>query len=141
MTTRTQGRRARGPRSKPARRNTIEVPEFVAPYLATLRRIPNEIVLSVGSRDMDMGDPMTCLCGWALREGLANMAKLADAERVSHYIPSVWPSSYPSNGVPDKCARLFAGDWLEWNAVFMGVTDERAPLIETAFAIRVAECA
>ena len=99
------------------------------PYLTTLRRVPADIILSVATRDINLDDGNTCVCGWVIREAFARRDNV-DAEDTGK---KLW-------WVSVKCPDEFGGEYDEWDAIYMGVTDKRAPLIERAFVERVLEC-
>ena len=99
------------------------------PYLKTLRRIPDDIVLAIASREIDVNNRDTCICGWALRENIARSLDKA-ADDVEN--PS-WSTSV-------ACADAFGGYVDEWSDVFLGVMDTpTVSLIEAAFVERVLE--
>src|SRR5689334_23242053 len=87
-----------------------------------LKRIPDDVVLSVSTRDLNLGDPDTCLCGWAVREAL--VATTGVDPKKFGTLDTDW--QYPDH----LCAKLFGGSLDDWNAVFEGVQDARLPVIE-----------
>lgn len=94
-------------------------------YLTTLRRIPKEVRLSMATREYDMNDPATCVCGWAIRDELL---RAVGSENESHGF------------VQNECAERFGGEVESWDAIFDGVCyPERLPLIEEAFTLAVME--
>lgn len=98
-------------------------------YLKTLRRIPDDAILDMATREFDMGDPETCICGWAFAEALA-IAAGAPAEDVKS-------CDWVTNAM---CCNVFGGTQQEWLDIFGGVTSETTmPLIELAFVHRVEE--
>ena len=97
-----------------------------AGYLTTLRRLPREVVLEIAGREIDPGDPETCICGWALRLGLSQ-ERGVDAD----YLLTPWTDLY-------ELVRLYGGDWGDWYAVYHGILDDRV-LVEQAFMRRVLE--
>lgn len=102
--------------------------------LETLRRLPDRIVLAVMGRDLDLADGERCLCGWALREKIAELKNVGAS--------TVRTTDAPDGGwhVPIACANQFGGDELEWEAVFVGATNhEELPVIEAAWVQRVDE--
>ena len=106
-------------------------------YLDTLERIPDDVLLSALTRDMELGHPSTCLCGWVLREQMAKVAGVdaadVNADKWDYYLSGDrWT-------VPAKCAAKFGGTYEEWAEIFHGVCDYRAPTIERALALRVLE--
>lgn len=114
-------------------------------YLKTLRRVPDEIILSVATRNLKLAEGASCLCGWAVREAIA---RIRQTDPVHVFFES-------GNG--DRCATLFGGTEDEWQAIYHGVADDpqcydwttgryvpnegcRLPEIERAFVERVLEC-
>lgn len=105
-------------------------------YLKTLRRIPDDVVLAVATRDLDLENPQRCLCGWVIREQLAAMNGVA-AEKKKAGIPS---SEWGDFDVVEHAVELFGGTYKAWDDIFIGVVrDWHAPLIEEAFTLRVME--
>ena len=94
-------------------------------YLTTLRRIPVEVRQSMATREFDMGDPTTCVCGWAIQDSLTHAVGRAVIYR----------------DVKQMCVEQFGGSYDEWDAIFGGVcyTHVHLPNIETAFTIAVSE--
>jgi hypothetical protein len=116
-------------------------------YLTTLRRIPDEIILEMATREFVMGSAPSCLCGWALLEDLAALQAKPLDELVDNRAgddPSFTNHDlfYNSSnaGAMQRMIDAFGGTKREWDAVFLGVC--RAPelrLIELAFTLRVEE--
>lgn len=123
------------------------------PYLKTLRRIPDEIILDMGTREFEMGSSSACVCGWALRAALAPILSLAP-----HRIAPEWDGSAYSScqvddprlemyGVVERCVNFWGGTHDEWYALFTGVIPPynglplrgRLPEIERAFVERLNE--
>ena len=102
------------------------------PYLKTLRRIPAPIIRAMATREIVPASPRACLCGWAIREALA----FANGRTADEYTPDDFGSSLSAS------IRKFGGTSREWEALFYGICDDDGHFIdvETAFAIRVAEC-
>jgi hypothetical protein len=100
-------------------------------YLDTLERIPDDIVLSALTRDLDLFNGQTCLCGWVLREKLSQVTgKDAETIEVDTF----------ERSVPEECAKEFGGTYEEWDSIYQGVTfSNRAPVIERALMLRVLE--
>ena|SRR6185503_3398691 len=94
-------------------------------YLTTLRRIPDDVILSMATREFQMYDPPSCICGWAMREDLL----------------AATGSQGGGHSGPVRCAARFGGTEQEWGAIFGGVTDTYGvlPRIEMAFVRRVDE--
>lgn len=102
-------------------------------YLTTLRRIPDEIILSIATQDLEPDYGSRCICGWAIREVLA-IAAGVDAEEVT----------LDSSDIPvvDRCLAAFGGLSHEWGNLFWDIAASKtAPLVEEAFAQRVLEAA
>lgn len=119
-------------------------------YLKTLRRIPDNIVLSLATRNFEMTNPASCLTGWALREAVGALrGQPAEDVPGNQYL---WEScSEQFGGTDDEWRRIFdgvccAGDSEKKNSAGYcmgcggGDTHGHLPLIEEAFARRVAEC-
>lgn len=99
---------------------------------ALFKRMPDDVVLATATRTLNLQDDTTCLCGWAVREDIASTLG-RDARRIDPYrhMDSL-------SGIPDECAKRFGGEYVEWSAVFSGVTDSgKLPTIETAWVERV----
>jgi hypothetical protein len=100
--------------------------ENVAKVLRTLRRIPDDVILTMATRQFFMGDPDECVVGWAIRDmGLPQ-------------------KSYDEH----EAVTAFGGTYDEWRDVYIGVCyfmprgwDRRPcfPEIELAFVQRVDE--
>lgn len=102
-----------------------------ARYLKTLRRIPDDIVLSMATREIVPQDSEMCICGWALREALAP----------SHDIDAVDVDVF-FHVKTKSCARRFGGDLEEWEDLFWNISNPGdMPLVESAFVTRVMEAA
>lgn len=111
----------------------------VRAYLSTLLLLPADIVLDIATRDLDLENRETCLCGWALRDAIAKRRGItperANVDRAAHN-----PSPYDPDtvsGVVTGMEREFGGTFNEWDAIFRGVTDYRMPIIEEAFLLRL----
>lgn len=105
------------------------------PYLKTLRRIPDDIILSMATRNFDMLVPNVCLCGWAWREALDHASKekraaLTVGDDTAMRFDSVW--CYTDNG----CRKAFGGTSAEWSSIY---GDADMPVVETAFTVRLEE--
>lgn len=100
------------------------------PYLKTLRRIPAPIIQAMATREIRFNDPAACVCGWAIRESLA----FANGQTADENADECdWDSD-------EQLLRTFGGTFDEWHDIYYGVTDDRRPAIEEAFARRVMEC-
>jgi hypothetical protein len=115
-----------------------------APYLRTLRRIPAETLLHMGARLLDVTHGATCVAGWALRAELLRVGlpdRTADFRDSRYNEPAETFDDPRHVAIIGACNTLFGGKYEDWQALYSGVVDERAPAIETAFAIAVAEAA
>jgi hypothetical protein len=119
-------------------------------YLKTLKRIPDDVVLSVASRNLKLDDGNYCLVGTAVKEMLISMVGTA---------PKKFDTEVDSINVPELASLLFGGTKSEWEDVFTGVIDThplgiwekgydpkhpdmtRSQYIELAFLKRVAQAA
>jgi hypothetical protein len=119
-------------------------PEAI-PYLRTLRRIPEDIRLSMMTRGMFMHSWNSCLCGWAIREAIFSRVGDAPQERsITVEAEDEWydmGASEIAHPVVAETKRLFGGRSNEWTAIFCGVVDKDAALIEEAFTIATQEAA
>lgn len=98
-------------------------------YLATLTRLPDDIVLAVMGRDLDLGYPYECVCGWAVRESIARELGIAASDVASGIqLPNL---------IVVECANRFGGSVDEWDRIFIGVCNDQMPLIEEAMARRL----
>jgi hypothetical protein len=98
-------------------------------HLRTLRRLPKDIVLEIAGREILPSKPSQCLCGWALRIGLAKQLD-ADPSEMQPFVDF------------DKLVALYGGTEQQWHELFweIGNTDEEiAVAVEQAFMQRVME--
>lgn len=123
----------------------IEDTAAVNRFLTTLRRIPDEIVLSVASREMEMSKYARCLCGATVREYLVAFNGCADWNEAD--------TKLFGTDSDKESAKLFGGTHDEWRDVYIGVLGQECPtmpaedearkgklsLIEEAFTLRVME--
>jgi hypothetical protein len=110
-----------------------EARQKVAQYLKTLRRVPDDIVLSTATRHLDLGMSNSCLCGTFIRESLSQMRQTAFERTKSNHDGNV------SIDTTAMCEVLFGGEEADWELIFEGVVYDDAPLIEEAFVTRVLE--
>lgn len=104
----------------------------VAKYLNTLRRIPDDIVLSMASRDVNPNNGNTCICGWAIRESVAR-ALNCDAEATS---------VLDILAIDRNLANAFGGTKDEWASLYFDAGMYGYPAaVEEAFTRRVMEAA
>lgn len=109
--------------------------------LETLRRVPDRIIMATMGRDLDLNQPSTCLCGWFIREKLAEMQNVGASEV---------RSDGGLRGTPRRAAQLFGGSVEEWGGVYWGVVGMHheddfwrdakiTAIVEAAFVRRVDE--
>ena len=102
-------------------------------YLQTLRRVPDDIILSVATRDVELDSFSDCVCGWVYREMRARAAN-TDAE-----VESVGSGLFSTpTRITEGLAAKFGGVEEEWADIFWGV-EWHASEIELAFTDRVLE--
>lgn len=98
----------------------------VAQYRRTLDRIPDDIVLSMASREIEPNEGPSCICGWAVRESIARVCGIDASEAPT-----------PSR-IIYECWNRFGGTEPEWASVYWHIIgDTTAALVEEAFADRV----
>lgn len=122
--------------------------------LATLRRVPDRIILATMGRKLVLTEGDYCLCGWFVREQLAEMqnvgastVKLCEGDLWRHDLPELESAELAWSGATRRSsaiasAKLFGGTEAEWESIYMGVSEKREwryPLIEAAFVTRVDE--
>jgi hypothetical protein len=100
-----------------------------AEFLTTLRRIPDDVILSMATRGIDLPDAWTCVCGWAAREVVARQRNV-DAEDVDGiFVTRVLAQEL--GGSEDK----------EWRPINIAwCYSDQPDALEEAFVDRVAEC-
>lgn len=102
-----------------------------AQYLETLRRIPDDIVLSMAARPIEPWRFDQCICGWAAREAKARTLNV-DATETEAYLAD------------RDCTAAFGGEPREWADIFGGIVTTAGRLdemVEEAFTLRVMEAA
>jgi hypothetical protein len=101
-------------------------------YLATLRRIPDDVILSMATRPINLNSAAECVCGWAAREIVARQQNI-DAEDAAPFDPT---------GVLADTLGDDAADWWgEWSRINgAGPGEESGDELEEAFVERVLEC-
>jgi hypothetical protein len=103
----------------------------VKEYLSTLRKLPDDIVLDLATRELELNNPQRCVCGWAVR---ASLGKLQDRDPARVNMEDVDEAEWlnQSYGFGD----------VTWHEIFDGVVEAlEAPVIEEALRIRVIEAA
>lgn len=104
--------------------------------LNTLRRIPDRIILAVAARDLQLAENASCLCGWVIREHLAEIKNIG-ASRVRMPIDPFWKTTQPANVA---CAEAFGGAKDSWDKIYFGVCNSvDLPIIESAYVQRLDE--
>lgn len=107
-----------------------------------LRRVPDNIILAVASRDLQLQRSDMCLCGWVVREALGQLLKM-DPDKVDISGRLELPNGRELYSNPeDVCQEMFGGSADVWEEIYLGVTNEEYPAyadIERAFTNRVLE--
>lgn len=104
-------------------------------FLKTLRLVPDDVILSLGTRDIDLGSPSHCVIGWIARElrGREQEAPAEDTSAVNGY-------GYPESML-DTVHRRLRGDRNEWQMINGAFGDyAAADALEDAFIDRLEEC-
>lgn len=109
--------------------------------LATLRRIPDRIILAVAARDLEMTKNDSCLCGWVIREHLAEISNVgASTVRIEPPEDADESDWYNTEDSFKKCRAAFGGTLSEWDDVYFGVLhSNELPIIESAYVRRLDE--
>jgi hypothetical protein len=103
---------------------------------ALFAHLSDEIVLDISARDFEADTPEQCLCGWALRESLAQAAGIdADDVELRH------DDGFISSDITVQLADRFGGTRDDWSAVYWGITSSGMPVIEAAWTERVMQAA
>jgi hypothetical protein len=104
----------------------------VEAFLDTLRLVPDDIILSMATRDFNMESPLKCLCGWAVQEMILQLAfNNCDRKNLRHL---------QSESVLAAVRRIYGGTIWEWQGIFLGVMNfVNIELIELAFVLRLDE--
>ena len=112
-----------------ATKKRYEVRPEVASRLATLRRVPDDVILSAATREFDMWAGDTCVCGWVVREALGRLNGTDAAQQdvfFSHHVAQ----------------QQFGGTREEWGRIYGSVTyPSGLAAVEEAFTLRVMEAA
>lgn len=109
----------------------------IAQYLKTLRRLPDDVVLDLATRELELFSPSRCVCGWAVRLGLAQAAGVPAKDELDTF---EYHGMLPVCGTVASMVELYGGTIDEWADIFSGVTEEREmPVIELALVKRVLE--
>lgn len=106
--------------------------------LKTLRRVPDRIILATMGRELEFSNPTQCLCGWFIREKIAEMTNCgASTVTEDDCAPR---SDFSVLWSQFACAEQFGGEQHEWTEIFVGVCHgENLRIIESAFVRRVDE--
>lgn len=111
----------------------------VNPYLQTLRRVPDDVILAVATRDIELGQGQSCLVGWVVREHLAAILQ-QPADDINAYGDG---DDEDEDWTPwERAAKLFGGTLREWCNLYTDVEaweDEARAATEIAFVDRVLE--
>jgi hypothetical protein len=90
------------------------IEELAKGFLATLNRVPDDIVLETATRDLELTVDVTCLCGWFARQQIGRMLGV-DGDEI------VGSSDLLDHDPRGFCARKFGGTDREWRELFLGV--------------------
>lgn len=127
----------------------MKVSQAVKGYLATLRRVPDEVILATANRGMDLGDTTSCLAGWVVRE---QIGRICNVDPDTLVVRDRWGltftfdarkamgskyGEYVNSAV--GATKLFGGTEEEWAELHNGVVSEEMPDIELAYSIRIEE--
>lgn len=121
------------------RRKPLAAP--VNAYHATLRRVPDEIMLAVAAQDFNGNDGARCLCGWVVRE---YAGRLREIDPVQAGVRDV--DGRPAWESDEVAASVFGGTDAEWGEIYNAAGDEAVDAtnfgeLELAFTLRVMEAA
>jgi hypothetical protein len=98
-------------------------------YLNTLRRVPDDIVLAVATRNVEPLFSDRCLCGWFVREQVEQMTGSSADEM-----------DLPYSATIPRCIESFGGTEAEWYRLFRDIYPEpTGASVERAFVERVLE--
>jgi hypothetical protein len=97
-------------------------------FLTTFRRIPDDVMLSIASREFDMNNGTTCICGWALREAIGEATGVSAEDVALSFFD-----------VPYSLCKNYGGTFEEWTDLYTGVTNYNINSIELAFVLRLDE--
>lgn len=103
-----------------------------ASYLATLRRIPDDIILAIAAQDFEENRARQCVCGWAFRESLARELN-RDADT-----PLSTTEAWLAIDSEVRCHERFGGRARQWSRLFIGASED-TPNVEAAFVDRLDE--
>lgn len=96
-------------------------------FLDLLRVIPDDVVLSLGTRNIKLDDPQDCFCGWTAKE-LRVLEQDVDAEELA----------LDGQSILEKLTDKLGETWQDWqyiNSAF--TTDVLSQALELAFVDRV----
>jgi hypothetical protein len=101
----------------------------VRTYLNTLRRLPDDVILSTATRDIDVNVTFRCVCGWTAREIQAREQNCDAGEAFN-------------GSLVKTLMRTAGGRFAEWQRVNHAFCDQQtAVALEEAFTRRVMEAA
>lgn len=93
--------------------------------------VPDEVVLAVASRDLELFNATTCLVGWTVREHLAALAGQSPVE-----------GDIQDLDILDEIVSALGGEFEDWRAVFIRVQfADDVQVIEAAWTNRVLQAA
>ena len=100
--------------------------------------LPDEVILNMATREFDMENSCTCVCGWAFRAGIDRLADSGFGPLAKH-LDEKYMSGAFSNGTQQGCSLLYnqASD-TDWNTVYYAVTmEDELPVVELEFVKRL----
>lgn len=108
-------------------------------YKRLLDRVPDDIILSVGSREIMLESDASCLVGWVVREGIA---RIVNVDPTDVHLRTEQVAEAVDCSVDDPtfavCTRMYGGNVDHWRELYFGVTyREELPDIERAFVNRI----
>lgn len=100
-------------------------------YHATLRRVPDDIILAVATRPIELRESQECVCGWMARETHARRMNVDAAERATRLsVTSALADTYGGSEFDEWCPI----NWAYGSQI-------KAENLERAFVERVMEAA
>jgi hypothetical protein len=100
--------------------------------LATLRRIPDAIILDMATRRIDLFFSRSCICGWAM-QATFNAPTDYDAWYLTHALSVRSRDEYFL-----RLVETYGGTPKQWYTLYRGIMDKTA-IVEAAFMDRVLE--
>lgn len=130
-------------------------------YLNLFELIPDDIMLTLATRELQLDNANACVCGWAVRDAIACVtgeeaaridlvnfdsvpvalhraaAKLA-GESITRSRHGHQDGPLPLHLVPELCSLIFGATRDSWDDLFQGVVEKhKAPTIERAMMLRL----